>query len=87
MTSRIEKRFASLKEEGRATLVTFTMAGDPDYSTALAILNLDDRTVQLELTQGTLVIRVRRLGRNDRQPARPEARLRQRLRRRHSPGG
>jgi tryptophan synthase alpha chain len=38
MTDRIDRRFASLKKEGRAALVTFTMAGDPDYSTALAIL-------------------------------------------------
>jgi tryptophan synthase alpha chain len=37
MTTRIEKRFAELKKEGRAALVTFTMAGDPDYETALAI--------------------------------------------------
>jgi len=37
MTTRIEKRFAALKAEGRAALVTFTMAGDPDYATALAI--------------------------------------------------
>ncbi|MFZ0065889.1 MAG: tryptophan synthase subunit alpha [Pseudolabrys sp.] len=37
MSTRIEKRFAALKEEGRAALVTFTMAGDPDYDTALAI--------------------------------------------------
>ena len=37
MTTRIEKRFAALKEEGRAALVTFTMAGDPDYETSLAI--------------------------------------------------
>jgi tryptophan synthase alpha chain len=37
MNSRIEKRFAALKAEGRAALVTFTMAGDPDYATALAI--------------------------------------------------
>ena len=37
MTSRIEKHFAALKQEGRAALVTFTMAGDPDYATALAI--------------------------------------------------
>ena len=35
--TRIEKRLASLKQEGRAALVTFTMAGDPDYSTSLAI--------------------------------------------------
>jgi len=38
MTRRIERRFAALKEEGRAALVTFTMAGDPDCETSLAIL-------------------------------------------------
>jgi len=38
MTGRIERRFAALHKEGRAALVTFTMAGDPDYATALAIL-------------------------------------------------
>jgi tryptophan synthase alpha chain len=38
MTTRIDARFAALKEEGRAALVTFTMAGDPDYDAALAIL-------------------------------------------------
>jgi tryptophan synthase alpha chain len=38
MTTRIDRRFAALKSEGRAALVTFTMAGDPDYVTALAIL-------------------------------------------------
>jgi tryptophan synthase alpha chain len=37
MTTRIERRFAALKEEGRAALVTFTMAGDPDTETSLAI--------------------------------------------------
>jgi tryptophan synthase alpha chain len=37
MTTRIERRFAALKEEGRAALVTFTMAGDPDYDVSLAI--------------------------------------------------
>jgi tryptophan synthase alpha chain len=37
MTTRIEKRFAALKAEGRAGLVTFTMAGDPDYATSLAL--------------------------------------------------
>jgi tryptophan synthase alpha chain len=38
-TGRIDRRFAALKKEGRAALVTFTMAGDPDYATSLAILN------------------------------------------------
>jgi len=37
MSTRIEKRFAALKKEGRAALVTFTMAGDPNYETSLAI--------------------------------------------------
>jgi tryptophan synthase alpha chain len=37
-TTRIEARFAALKKEGRAGLVTFTMAGDPDAATSLAIL-------------------------------------------------
>src|SRR5690348_17520481 len=38
MTTRIDRRFAGLKEEGRAALVTFLTAGDPDYETSLAIL-------------------------------------------------
>jgi len=38
MTTRIDRRFAALKEEGRAALVAFVMAGDPDYEHALAIL-------------------------------------------------
>jgi tryptophan synthase alpha chain len=38
MTLRLDRRFAALKAEGRAGLVTFTMAGDPDYDSALAIL-------------------------------------------------
>ncbi len=38
MTTRIERRFAALQQEGRGALVTFTMGGDPDYATALAIL-------------------------------------------------
>ena len=37
MSTRIEKRFSALKKDGRAALVTFTMAGDPDYETSLAI--------------------------------------------------
>jgi tryptophan synthase alpha chain len=37
MTTRIEKRFAAVKAESRAALVTFTMAGDPDYATSLAL--------------------------------------------------
>jgi tryptophan synthase alpha chain len=38
MTTRIDKRFAALKEQGRAALITFLMAGDPDAGTALALL-------------------------------------------------
>jgi tryptophan synthase alpha chain len=38
MTTRIDKRFADLKKEGRAALVTFLTAGDPDAATSLAIL-------------------------------------------------
>jgi tryptophan synthase alpha chain len=37
MTTRIDRRFAALKQEGRSALVTFTMAGDPDYDSSLAI--------------------------------------------------
>ncbi|HEY0646295.1 tryptophan synthase subunit alpha [Phenylobacterium sp.] len=36
--SRIEKRFAALRAEGRAAFVPYVMAGDPDAATALAIL-------------------------------------------------
>ena len=36
--TRIDRRFAALKEEGRAGLVTFITAGDPDYDTSLALL-------------------------------------------------
>src|SRR3954462_5091463 len=37
MSTRIERRFAALKAEGRAALVTFVTAGDPDAETSLAI--------------------------------------------------
>jgi tryptophan synthase alpha chain len=38
-TSRIERRFAALKEEGRKAFVAFVTAGDPDYATSEKILN------------------------------------------------
>jgi tryptophan synthase alpha chain len=38
MTTRIDHRFAELKMAGRAALVTFLTAGDPDPETSLAIL-------------------------------------------------
>ena len=37
-TTRIDRRFAALKSEGRPALVTFVTAGDPDYDTSLEIL-------------------------------------------------
>jgi tryptophan synthase alpha chain len=37
MSTRIDRRFAALKSEGRAALVSFVMAGDPDYESSLAI--------------------------------------------------
>ncbi|MEO9877312.1 MAG: tryptophan synthase subunit alpha [Anderseniella sp.] len=36
--TRIEARFADLKAEGRAALVTFVTAGDPGYDTSLELL-------------------------------------------------
>jgi tryptophan synthase alpha chain len=36
--TRIDHRFAALRQEGRAALVTFLTAGDPDPATSLAIL-------------------------------------------------
>ena len=38
MTTRIDRRFARLKEENRPALVTYFMGGDPDYETALSIM-------------------------------------------------
>lgn len=38
MTSRIDARFAELKQQGRSAFVTFVMAGDPDAKTSLDIL-------------------------------------------------
>src|SRR5438132_14410226 len=38
MSTRIDRRFAELKEQDRAALVTFLTAGDPDHATSLAIL-------------------------------------------------
>ena len=37
-STRIDNRFADLKRQGRAALVTFLTAGDPDTETSLAIL-------------------------------------------------
>ena len=36
--TRIDRRFAELKAEGRAALVTFLTAGDPDYAACLEII-------------------------------------------------
>ena len=38
MSTRIETRFAETRAQGRAALVTFVTAGDPDYATSLSIL-------------------------------------------------
>jgi tryptophan synthase alpha chain len=38
MTKRMDEKFAALKAEGRPALVTYFMAGDPDYDTALDIM-------------------------------------------------
>ena len=37
--SRIAARFAELKKSNRAAFVPFITAGDPDFETALALLN------------------------------------------------
>lgn len=36
--SRIDRRFAALKTQGRAAFVAYVMGGDPDYATSLDIL-------------------------------------------------
>ncbi len=38
MSARIDARFQALKSQGRAGLVTFVSAGDPDHETCLALL-------------------------------------------------
>ena len=38
MMNRIDARFHKCRQEGRAALVTYVMAGDPDPETSLAIL-------------------------------------------------
>ncbi|MEM1287531.1 MAG: tryptophan synthase subunit alpha [Pseudomonadota bacterium] len=38
MTNRIEDRFASVRRQGRAALMTYIMGGDPDFDTSLGIL-------------------------------------------------
>ena len=37
-SGRIARRFAALGDEGRAGLITFVTAGDPDYVTSLALV-------------------------------------------------
>ena len=38
LSNRIDRRFAALKEEGRAGFVAYVMAGDPDAATSLEIV-------------------------------------------------
>ncbi|AZO17428.1 tryptophan synthase subunit alpha [Mesorhizobium sp. M2A.F.Ca.ET.043.05.1.1] len=40
MTTRIDRRMAKLKSEGRPALVTYIMGGDPDYETSLSIMKV-----------------------------------------------
>ena len=39
MSTRLDKRFATLKSEGRAAFVTFITASDPDFDSSLELLN------------------------------------------------
>ncbi len=39
MSARLAARFAALKAEGRAALVAYLMAGDPDIATSLAVMD------------------------------------------------
>lgn len=39
MTARIKETFAKAKQDNRPVLVTYMMAGDPNFDTALAIMN------------------------------------------------
>ena len=52
--SRLQRRFAALKEQNRAALVTFVTAGDPDYATSLQILkglpDADTEVIELGMT-------------------------------------
>lgn len=38
MTGRIEERFASVRRQDRAALMTYVMGGDPDFETSLGII-------------------------------------------------
>jgi tryptophan synthase alpha chain len=38
MPTRLDECFAALSAQGRAALITFVMAGDPDFATSLALL-------------------------------------------------
>ncbi|MRG54685.1 tryptophan synthase subunit alpha [Phyllobacterium sp. SYP-B3895] len=38
MTTRIDRKFAALRAEGRPALVTYFMGGDPDFDTSLRIM-------------------------------------------------
>jgi tryptophan synthase alpha chain len=40
MSTRIDRRFAALAQEGRAALVTYLMGGDPDPQTSLEVLRV-----------------------------------------------
>ena len=52
-------------EDSRAEMHIRSTAPRLDSRTAFAFLNLDDRTVQIRLSQGSLNIRLRNLGEED----------------------
>ncbi len=48
MSTRIDRRFSALKQEGRPALVTFVTAGDPDLETsAKSGVNVDEGFTEL----------------------------------------
>ena len=51
MASRITARFSALKREGRAGLVTFTMAGDPDGPASASLKSLLLQRITLDISQ------------------------------------
>ena len=70
MTTRIDKRFAELRIEGRAALVTFLMCGDPDLDTSLQliealpgagadVIEIGDKKLLLEVTGGEPTVKDR----------------------------
>src|SRR6516165_10262330 len=57
--TRIDRRFAELKAQGRAALVTFLTAGDPDPDTSLAIQLSSQRALKRGQSLGRTLDMVR----------------------------